>query len=65
MQNVSDLFAVAVETSIIERSIKLMPRDPQRNHTLVDFPHLPRAGQNAASIDEAFHSVIVNVLRDE
>src|SRR5436853_79087 len=50
------------KSAMARRQAEKMPSNSIRKDSLIDFSHLPGAGENAATVDEQRHSVRVSVL---
>src|SRR3989338_3752622 len=62
MQKVSRLLAGSAISDIRERFFKNVARQPQDNHPLVHFTHLPRSGNYPEAIYHSFYVVIFNIF---
>ena len=65
VQQVTDLSAFPSMADIGERSAIDMPRQPERDHALIDLAHLPGAGEDAAAQDSGTKAVSGAILVDE
>ena len=39
-----------------------MPRDPKDKNPLINFSHLPGAGDDAAAVDDSLYSIVINIF---
>ena len=62
MQEVAHLFPLSAEPDVAERLSEEVPAEPEGEHPLVRPAELPRAGDDAAPVDERGQAVLGRVL---
>ena len=65
VEEIADLLARSAKPDVAERTAEMVGEHPVGEHALIDLPHLPRTGDDAAAVDHRGETVRGPVFLDQ